>query len=196
MKISLILSHLFHCRIERIVVVAYVCSFLVASCGWSNHENVQFFDSIKQGNLTKAKALIKADPTLTAVKDKSDMTPLHYAARLGNRDLAELLIFNTANINAKDKSGATPLHLAALNTTKVMSGYLLTHGADVNAKDNGDWTPLQLAAANGHMDTVELLLAHGADINTKNKHGMTPLIVAENNGYENMAEFLIQHGGH
>jgi hypothetical protein len=50
---------------------------------------IKLIDSVKQGDLTKAKALIKADPALTACKDKSDMTPLHLAALNTTKGMAE-----------------------------------------------------------------------------------------------------------
>ena len=40
------------------------------------------------------------------------MTPLHYAAEYGHKDVAELLIAKGANVNARGKNGKTPLDLA------------------------------------------------------------------------------------
>jgi len=37
---------------------------------------------------------------------------LHLAARNGDKDIAELLILNGANVNATDEKGTNPLNLA------------------------------------------------------------------------------------
>jgi hypothetical protein len=46
------------------------------------------------------------------VKDKRGFTPLHYAARGGRNEIAELLISKGADVNAKNDEGKTPLDRA------------------------------------------------------------------------------------
>ncbi len=46
-------------------------------------------------------------------RTESDATPLHYAARRGDKDIAELLLAEGADVNARDDFGHTPLHYAA-----------------------------------------------------------------------------------
>jgi len=41
--------------------------------------------------------------------DNNEMTPLHLAAQIGCKEIAEILILKGANVNAKTKSGITPL---------------------------------------------------------------------------------------
>jgi hypothetical protein len=40
-------------------------------------------------------------------------TPLHWAARKGQKEIVELLISNGANVNAQDEDGGTPLFYAS-----------------------------------------------------------------------------------
>src|SRR6266404_1838706 len=42
-------------------------------------------------------------------------TPLHYAASEGQKDVAESLLANNAEVNAKNRYGARPLHMAVAN---------------------------------------------------------------------------------
>jgi ankyrin repeat protein len=56
------------------------------------------------------------------------MTPLHWAAMQGRKDMAELLIANRADINAKNKYGATPLHVAVLSGRENVEELLRQHG--------------------------------------------------------------------
>ena len=45
------------------------------------------------------------------------MTALHWATKVGNLDVAKLLLENNANANAKDKNEKTPLDLAQKSDT-------------------------------------------------------------------------------
>jgi ankyrin repeat protein len=45
--------------------------------------------------------------------DVYEFTALYYAARFGNKNVAEVLIAHGADINAKDKWGYQPIHVAA-----------------------------------------------------------------------------------
>lgn len=62
-----------------------------------------------------------ADPNS---KDKFGDTPLHIAANLGFKDVAELLIENGASVVAEDGSGRHPWMNAALSSKKEMQKYL------------------------------------------------------------------------
>jgi ankyrin repeat protein len=83
---------------------------------------------------------------------------LHYAA---NKEIAELLIAEDANVNEKDDNGSTPLHFAAVNGPKVIVELLIAEGADVNAKDERGKTPLDLAIQVRNTKTADLLRKHG-----------------------------------
>jgi ankyrin repeat protein len=70
--------------------------------------------------------------------NRSGMTPLHYAASLGHKEVSELLVVNHADINARtgeglyrgDKMNAwmTPLGEAEKNGQKEMAEWLRQHG--------------------------------------------------------------------
>ena len=63
------------------------------------------------------------------------MTPLHWAAVGGHKDVVELLLAHGAEVNARYSDGYTPLHYAAANGHKDVVELLLANEADVNAKD-------------------------------------------------------------
>ena len=95
------------------------------------------------------------------------MTPLHWAARVGHKEVAELLIATGADVNAIDQLGrtgwaawhVTPLHEAAYHGHKEIAELLITAGADVNAKDEDGDTPLD--NAKHKPETADLLRKHG-----------------------------------
>ena len=61
-------------------------------------------------------------------RDDDGMTPLHWAACCGRKDMAELLLANKAEVNAKNAHNETPLHKAAINGRKDMVELLRQHG--------------------------------------------------------------------
>lgn len=62
-------------------------------------------------------------------------TCLHYAARDGFVETAEVLIKNGANINCLSSMQRTPLMYATISDHHKMVELLLKHGANVNVKD-------------------------------------------------------------
>jgi len=55
--------------------------------------------------------LVQAGADIAQEDDKGN-TPLHWAARAGDKDVAEILLFKNCPLDAKNKVGETPLHWA------------------------------------------------------------------------------------
>jgi len=72
---------------------------------------------------------------------------LHIAVLADQKEIAQLLLGNGADINARamDEFRGTPLHWAAAVGNKQFAELLVEAGADVNAKDNYGYTPLDAA---------------------------------------------------
>jgi ankyrin repeat protein len=91
-----------------------------------------------------------------------DRTSLHFAASGGYKEIVQLLISKSADVNAKDDEERTPLHYAAYKGHKEMVELLIAEGADENAKGNDGVTPLDLATLfNRSSETADLLRKHG-----------------------------------
>ena len=60
------------------------------------------------------------------IKDEYGRTPLHFAARYENEEIAEILIEAGADVNIKDKDGQTPLYYAESKEVKAL---LKSYGA-------------------------------------------------------------------
>ena len=102
-------------------------------------------------------------------------TPLHKAARMGNIQVAEILISRGCEINAQTLVHLeTPLHLAVERRDLTMTRLLLNSGAVTDAKDLDGQQPLHLAAANGKPELAFLLMAHGAPYEALEQR-LTPL---------------------
>jgi ankyrin repeat protein len=147
-------------------------------------------EAVRRGELESVRALLKDHPDLVSSRDNTGATPVHVAAIMGHKDVAEFLLANEADVNARTNDGWTALHIAAVKGHKNIVELLLANKADVNANPKG-YTPLHAAAANGHRDVAEILLANHADINARDDHGNTPLHPAAENGHNDVAEFLL-----
>ena len=103
------------------------------------------------------------------------MTPLHEAS---NKEIAEILLANNANVNARAK-GITPLHVAASVNDNDVSKILIINGADINAKDDSEITPLHYAVSFYAKEIVQLLITNGVDLNATDSDYKTALDYAE-----------------
>jgi ankyrin repeat protein len=74
---------------------------------------VELFAASTEGNLEKVRALVKDDPRLVFSKDSIGMTPLHWAAWKGHKDVVECLVASKADVNSNDSDGYTPLRRAS-----------------------------------------------------------------------------------
>jgi ankyrin repeat protein len=141
---------------EKFLIAVFGILFLVVVpvCGEEIH------NAVKEGDIARVESLLVKKPEKINAKEKDDLTPLHYAAMHGHKDVSELLIGKGANVNAKTKLGFTPLHYAK---NKDISALLISKGADVNAKTKLDFTPLHYAAMYAHEDVAEILRSHGGE---------------------------------
>ena len=108
------------------------------------------------------KLLIAQGADVNAKTEGGD-TPLHFAASMGHKEIAELLIANGADVNAKSQHEHTPLHFAARTGEKEVAGLLIDKGADVNAASRNGKTPLDLVTEIKYFDTkfADLVRQHG-----------------------------------
>ena len=140
-------THSFFNRFCHLPVLRLAAVTLVALAWGSLAFGGEIHDAAKGGDVEKIKALLKANPELVSMKDRSGKTPLHSAAAKGHKNVADLLLAKGADVNAKDNAGLTPLHCAAANEHKNVAELLLAKGADVNAKSKNGNTPLKEAVA-------------------------------------------------
>ena len=112
------------------------------------------------------------------------LSPLHWAAKVGNAAVVELLLGYGANANAVNINNQTPLFDSSRCHQSLVVDLLLSHNATVNITDNQGWTPLLRAfQKSGGDKIVKALVFSGADVNVSNFNGESPLhlAVAQNN---------------
>ncbi len=172
---------------------------MVACENYMEHSDFIKIDEAKRTtiHLEIINLLLKSGASANEQSTKNGLTPLHHLFSVGgyscsagcdtidssfvdqafeeaNRrvlKVAQILIYNGADVNAQSKEG-TPLHKAVYNESHV--AFLLSKGADVHQENQYGQTPLHHCS----LETTNLLLTYDADINAADNKGNTPLHIA------------------
>ncbi|TDI43981.1 MAG: ankyrin repeat domain-containing protein [Acidobacteria bacterium] len=137
-------------------------------------------DFATHGDRDAVRTLLQQGADVNAAQGDG-MTALHWAAELGDAEMAEMLVYAGANVEAETRVGHyTPLHVACRNASAAVAEILLEAGSNVMARTMpAGSTPLHLAAASGSADIVRSLSSRGAEVNAKDHEWeQTPLIFA------------------
>ena len=109
-------------------------------------------------------------------------TPLHRAARHGDRTRVDEFLRAGHDSNARDARNRTPLHWAACSDVDEVVAALLGAGSEPNSRNDEGNTPLHDAAAVAKGAVVRALVAVGASTNAFNISAEAPLHVAARAG--------------
>jgi len=152
-------------------------------------------DAAQAGDKAAVRALLKQAADVNAAQGDG-MTALHWAAMKNDADLAQTLLYASANVKATTRIGAyTPLILAAQQGNAEVMEPLIKAGADVNAKTGNGTTPLMFAAASGNTDAVKMLLDRGADVNAQEStRGLNAAMFAAASDRASVIDLLASRG--
>ena len=170
-----------------------ILSFLLLFFAAAQNKSDEFYQSIRNNDLTALRSLVREHGTTAA--DSRGQTPLMIAAAFGSFEATQLLVDAGADVKAVSASGLTALHLAAGAGDIRKVRLLVERGADIHARSQMGRTPLLVAAyTHGASDTVAFLLGKGADPNTADGSRITPLIGASNVNDVASARLLMERG--
>jgi ankyrin repeat protein len=136
-------------------------------------------DAAQRGDRDAVKALLKEAADVNGAQGDG-MTGLHWAAIKGDAEMAQMLVYAGANVNATTRLGSyTPLFLAARQGQAAVIPVLVKAGAKATQTTTTGTTPLMVAAASGSADTVKALMTAGADVNAvESVRGLNALMFA------------------
>lgn len=121
-------------------------------------------------------------------------TALHLAAKNGDIDIADMLIYKGANLHQRNKNGMTALHIAAQHRHHKLLKLLLSRGSNINDLTVGRMTSLHIAVHRSSKFMVEDLLDSGANVRTQNILGNTPLHDALKRRCKDVIKQLVTNG--
>ncbi len=175
--------------------VSAVGALVVTLLGWTLLPEAPVADAAMRGDAAAVRALLEGGADVNTAQGDG-MTALHWAAQNGDVDIAGLLIYAGANLEARTRLGEfTPLLVAARVGNAGVVKRLLEAGADTKAHTATGETALHFAAAAGSVDAVNALLAHGAEVDAREAaHGQTPLMFAAAYDRADVIKALLAHG--
>ena len=153
-------------------------------------------DAAMRADLDKVRILLKGGADVN-VAQGDGMTALHWSAENRSVEMAAMLIYAGANVEAVTRIGGyTPLHLASRSGSAAIVQELLEAGANPTvASSAGGATPLHFAASASSRGSVISLLDHGAEIDARESAWeQTPLMFAASLGRTEIVELLLSQG--
>ena len=97
------------------------------------HPDINIHKAAQAGNIEAVKQHLAAGADVNA--KRYGWTPLHYAVYYGHKEIAELLIAKSADVNARTKSdGDTPLDFSIRNKHTETTDLLRKHGGKTGAE--------------------------------------------------------------
>ena len=151
---------------------------------------------------------VPADQQKIQVGNVTGQTALHIAAKLGNPEIAALLLKYKANIDLRNNQGQTPLHYAAYFSTngsghKAVAELLINLDRTILDKEDADGAPALMMAIlskkTNNLEIIEYLIQEGASVNKSTyiyEHeirNVTPLMLAVLNNDLELVNLLIKY---
>ena len=110
------------------------------------------------------------------VSAEDGTTPIHVAAKQGNKEILEVLITKDKSLaETKDARGATATHVLCYNGHHQCLPWILKNGGSAAQKDVDGATPVHYGAASGKLECLKELIQTGnGDPNAQTYSGETP----------------------
>ncbi len=151
------------------------------------NKNNAIFKAVKSNDVAKLQECIQQGISVNYAKSNG-MTPLMYAAKIGNLQMVQHLLGIGADANCMNKNNVNALAYAATNGHLAIVEYLAPKTADLN-------TAMWKAICNDHVAIAGYLINNGINVNTfVQPHQVTFLHKACEHGNLEIVKLLIEAG--
>jgi ankyrin repeat protein len=177
------------------VCLSTIGAFVLSATLAASMNDAPVAEAAMAGDRDTVRSLLKQGQDVNAAMGDG-MTALHWAAKKGDVELAQMLLYAGANVKAMTRLGGyTPIIMASETGNAQMIDMLIKAGADAKVATTNGTTPLMLAAVSGRADAVKMLLAAGADPNAaESARGETALMFAANYNRVDSIKALLEGG--
>lgn len=150
------------------------------------------FIAIRENRIADVNALLDKGAK-TEARNWLGMTPLMWAALIGNADACKALLAHKADVKA-DSIYGTALENGTLGGNPKVIRLLLDNGAQFSTERVDKITATMAAAEQGNAEILRLFLAKKQDVNAADEAGMTALMQASRRGQTECANILMDAG--
>jgi ankyrin repeat protein len=176
----------------QLEIVHYILTFAASR---ENSDSSYSSGSLGANHIGEAPRCVLTPTQLCGLRDRFQMTPLHYACENGHLFVAEQLLKHGADICARNATGTTPLHIICLCGASDLLGLIPENF--INCATYDGLSLLHCAADQGHIDICAYLIhVPGIIIASRDDAGMTPLHYACISGHIAIIQLLIEHGSY
>lgn len=107
----------------------------------------QLVQAVRVNDVVQIRRLHECGCVLSAVRDRSDMSVLHYAAAAGREEIVQFLIDKCPKelLDQQDRDGRTALHVAVESKNRRISGLLALAGASLSLRSSHSLTAQETA---------------------------------------------------
>ncbi len=175
----------------------------------SNSDCQKLLDAIRVEDISKVKALVNSS-LVNCIEESpgyDDLivngrswrlsrpkSPLSAAAKVGNLEIAKLLVANGADVTLRVPGDGTALITAAEFGHLDFIKYLVSKGADINRTFSNQGNALITASGRGHLEIMKYLVSKGADINHYSPNQGNALIASAHSNNVDAVKFLVSKG--
>lgn len=148
--------------------------------------------AIKKNDMTQLQSLLDKGAKIDGT-NWLGITPLIWAAYIGNESACDLLLKNKANVQFDTVSGGA-LEAAEMGGNPRIVKRLLESGATLTKNRTDKTSIISTAAEAGHTEVLKMLIDRKVDVDTADVMGMTPLMQASRRGQLGTAQLLLGAG--
>jgi len=130
----------------RAAITTGLLIFLLSGAVFAAGAGTELVDAARIANWNAVRSLLAkgASGEVVNASDTDGSSPLHWAVRADELEIAELLLRAGADAKAPNRLGVTPLYLAAQNGNALMIRKLLDAGANALGAALGVWLGMHL----------------------------------------------------